>query len=69
MGRKEAKGRLNVDDFKRAMNGVYTTSVGIDTLDEAPDAYKPMDAIVPLISDTVEILKVIRPAYNFKASE
>lgn len=69
MGRKEAKGRLNVDDFKRSMDGVYTTSVGIDTLDEAPDAYKPMDAIVPLISDTVEILKVIRPVYNFKASE
>ena len=69
MGRREAKKKLNVDDFKQAMEGVYTTSVSADTIDEAPAAYKPMDAIVPLISDTVEILDIIRPVYNFKAAE
>ena len=69
MGRREAKEKLSVEDFKQTMNGVYTTSVSAYTLDEAPDAYKPMDAIVHLISDTVEVLNIIRPVYNFKAAE
>lgn len=69
MSRREARENLSVDDFKQTMNGVYTTSVSADTIDEAPAAYKPMDAIVPLISDTVEVLSIIRPVYNFKAAE
>lgn len=69
MSRMEAKKKLHLDSFRRTMQGVYTTSVGVDALDEAPEAYKPMDAIVPLIGDTVEVQKVIRPVYNFKASE
>lgn len=69
MSRREARENLSVDDFKQTMIGVFTTSVSADTIDEAPAAYKPMDAIVPLISDTVEIMKIIRPVYNFKAAE
>lgn len=51
------------------MQGIYTTSVGEDTLDECPMAYKSMDDIVNNITDTVDILKVIKPIYNFKAGE
>ena len=48
--------------------GVYSTSVTKDTIDESPFAYKPMEEIVENIKDTVEIINVIRPIYNFKAS-
>lgn len=68
-GRMEAKRRFGVDEFKESMEGIYTTSVGEDTLDECPMAYKSMDDIVNNITDTVDILKVIKPVYNFKASE
>jgi hypothetical protein len=51
------------------MEGIYTTSVSAETLDECPMAYKPMESIVENIGDTVDILKVIKPIYNFKASE
>ena len=50
------------------MSGIYTTSVNEFTLDESPMAYKPMDEIVSNIGDTVDILKVIKPVYNFKAN-
>ena len=49
------------------MSGIYTTSVNEFTLDESPMAYKPMDEIISNIGDTVDILKVIKPVYNFKA--
>ena len=49
------------------MAGVYTSSVGQSTLDEAPAVYKPADEIKSLIGDTVDILHHIRPVYNFKA--
>lgn len=51
------------------MAGIYTTSVGKSTLDECPMAYKSMEDIVGNIGETVEIEKVIRPVYNFKAGE
>ena len=51
------------------MEGIYTTSVGQDTLDECPMAYKPIDTIVNNIRPTVDIIKIIRPVYNFKAGE
>lgn len=68
-GRMAAMTRFTVDEFRESMDGIYTTSVGLDTLDECPMAYKSMDDIVQNISDTVDILKVIKPIYNFKASE
>ena len=68
-GRMAAKKNFSVEEFKQSMEGVYTTSVGEDTLDECPMAYKSMDDIMNNITDTVDILKVIKPIYNFKASE
>lgn len=66
-GRMEAKRRFSVEEYRESMDGIFTTSVGDDTLDECPMAYKPMEAIVDNIGDTVDILKVIKPAYNFKS--
>ena len=51
------------------MNGIFTTSVNTSTIDESPMAYKPMDEIIENIKDTVEIIQIIKPIYNFKASE
>jgi len=69
MSRNQAKETLNMDEFKDVMRGIYTTSVSNDTLDEAPMAYKNMDDIIKHIGDTVEIVDIIKPIYNFKASE
>lgn len=69
MSRSEAKAVFTVDEFAESMEGIYTTSVGTGTLDECPMAYKSMNDIVGNIGDTVDILKVIKPIYNFKASE
>ncbi len=68
MSRTEARKVLDLDEFIRDMDGIYTTSVGKSTLDEAPSAYKPMEAILDEIGDTVEVLKIIKPVYNFKAN-
>lgn len=69
MSRSEAKASFTVSEFKKQMAGIYTTSVSSGTLDECPMAYKPMDAIIGCIGDTVEINDIIRPIYNFKAGE
>ena len=69
MSRHKAREVVSLDEFKNCMDGIFTTSVGVDTLDEAPMVYKPMDEIVTNIKDTVEIEKIIKPVYNFKASE
>ena len=67
LSRKDAKELIDLDEYKKQMKGIYTSSVGLTTLDEAPDAYKPADEIKSLIGDTVEILHHIKPVYNFKA--
>ncbi len=67
MSRSAAKESFTVSEFKKQMKGIYTTSVNQNTLDECPMAYKGMDDIVGNIGDTVQIDKVIRPIYNFKA--
>ena len=67
LSRGQAKDNISMDDFKETMRGIYSTSVTESTLDEAPMAYKPMDEIVQNIQDTVEIVHVIKPIYNFKA--
>ena len=69
MSRNQAKETLNIDDYKESMKDIYTTSVNEETLDEAPMVYKPMEEIIDCIGDTVEIVKIIKPIYNFKASE
>lgn len=67
--RSEAKDYFTVEEFKAEMRGVYTTTVGMSTLDESPMVYKPAAEIMRLIRPTVEIEKVIKPVYNFKAGE
>ena len=67
MSRADAKQSFTVSEFKKEMDGIFTTSVGRDTLDECPMAYKPIEAIMDNIGDTVDVQKIIRPIYNFKA--
>ena len=69
MSRKQAKNSIAMDDFKHSMEGVFTTSVNESTLDESPMAYKPAEEIIELVKDTVDVAEVIKPIYNFKASE
>ena len=69
MSRAQAKESFTVSQFKQEMSGIYTTSVGRDTLDECPMAYKPMESILQNIAVTVDVHKIIRPIYNFKAGE
>jgi RNA-splicing ligase RtcB len=69
MSRSAAKKNLSLDEFKRSMKGVYTTTAGAATLDEAPMAYKPAEEIIANIKDSVDLIKIIKPVYNFKAAE
>lgn len=69
MSRSKAKATLSMDEFREEMSGVYTTSVDTSTIDESPMAYKPMDEIIRLIEPTVEILEIVKPKINWKASE
>ena len=69
MSRSAAKQSFTVSEFRKQMNGIYSTSVNKETLDECPMAYKGMDEIVKNITDTAVIDNVLRPIYNFKASE
>ncbi len=67
--RSQAKQSFTVSEFKKQMQGIYTTSVSAQTLDECPMAYKSLDDIAGNIADTVDIIEVIKPIYNFKAGE
>ena len=69
MSRIEAKKKVSMANYEESMSGIFTTSVSEDTLDECPMAYKPMDEIVKNIAPTVEIERIIKPIYNFKAGE
>ena len=69
MSRGEAKQTFTVSEFKKQMDGIYTTSVGRATLDECPMAYKGMEDILENIGPTAEVTRIIRPIYNFKAGD
>nr|DAL61239.1 MAG TPA_asm: tRNA-splicing ligase RtcB [Caudoviricetes sp.] len=69
LSRIKAKENLNIEEFKASMVDVWSSCVNKDTLDESPMAYKSLKDIVPNIKDTVDIVEVIKPIYNFKASE
>lgn len=69
MSRKKAKETINVADFEQSMQGIYTTSVCAETLDEAPMVYKSMQEIIDCIKPTVDIVEIIKPVYNFKAKQ
>ena len=68
LSRSKAKELLTVEEFEESMKGIYTTCVGTSTLDESPMAYKTLEEIQGLIGDTVDIVDVIKPVYNFKAN-
>ena len=67
MSRTKAKEKLELEEFRKSMEGIYTTSVSNKTIDEAPMAYKPKEAIIDALSDTADIIEIIKPIYNFKA--
>ena len=67
MSRHDAHQSITLEQFQASMEGIYTTSVCAETIDESPMAYKPMEEIVECLQPTVEIDKIIRPIYNFKA--
>lgn len=69
MSRTEAKKALNMEEYKASMVGVYTTSVSESTIDEAPMAYKSLEDIIDVIRDTVDIIDIMKPVYNFKAGD
>ena len=69
MSRTAAKNTLSMDEYRETMKGVYTTSVNDSTLDEAPMAYKSLDDIIDVIRDSVDVVDILRPVYNFKASD
>ena len=69
MSRSNAKKSLSMEEYRKEMEGIYTTSVNEDTLDEAPMAYKSLNDIIDVIEETVDVIEVLKPIYNFKASE
>ena len=69
MSRKQAFTNLSLDEYKKSMENIFSTCVNEDTLDESPMSYKNMDEIVSNISPTADIIKIIKPIYNFKAAE
>ena len=69
MSRAAARQSLSLEAYKTAMAGVYTTSVSESTIDEAPMAYKSLDDILDVVSESVDVLDILKPVYNFKASD
>lgn len=69
MSRSAAKKKLSLEEYRTSMAEVYTTSVNESTLDEAPMAYKSLEDIIDVIQDSVDVVDIIKPVYNFKASE
>ncbi|SEG19632.1 RNA-splicing ligase RtcB, repairs tRNA damage [Eubacterium ruminantium] len=69
MSRTVAKNTLSMEEYKEKMQGVYTTSINENTLDEAPMAYKSLADIIDTVRESVDVIEVLKPIYNFKASE
>ena len=69
MSRTKAKSTLSMEEYRETMKGVYTTSINEQTLDEAPMAYKSLEDIIDVIRESVDVIDIMKPGYNFKASE
>ena len=69
MSRMKAKQALSMKAYQETMKGIYTTSVTQATLDEAPMAYKSLEDIINVIGESVEIIEILKPIYNFKSLE
>lgn len=68
MSRSKARENINIEEYRKVMEGIYTTSVNESTLDEAPMAYKSLEDIIEVIRESVEIIEIMKPIYNFKAN-
>ena len=68
MSRTAARNSLNLEEYRKVMEGIYTTSVNEQTIDEAPMAYKSLNDIIDVIRETVDVVEVLKPIYNFKAN-
>ncbi len=68
MSRTGARQRLSLEEYEKAMEGIYTTSVSEATLDEAPMAYKALEDIIDVIRESVDVVDIMKPVYNFKAA-
>lgn len=69
MSRSMAKKTVNIDEYKEAMAGIYTTSVNESTIDESPMVYKSLEDIIDVIDESVDIIDIIKPVFNFKAAD
>lgn len=69
LSRNQAKKQITIEEYKKSMEGIYSTSVTQNTIDESPMAYKPMEEIIAKIGDTIKIDKIIKPIYNYKNSK
>jgi len=69
LSRSAARSRLSMEEYAESMKGIYTTSVNPSTLDEAPMAYKSLSDIVDVVAESVRIIEIIQPIYNFKAAD
>ena len=67
LSRLQAKSSITIDEFKKSMEGIYSSSISENTLSESPMAYKPIDTILNNIKDTVKVLDIAKPVYNFKS--
>ena len=67
MSRSQAKATLSMEEYQKTMEGIYTTSVSQSTLDESPMAYKSLEDILDSVQESVDIIDVLKPIYNFKA--
>ena len=68
MSRTRARDVIEMEDYRKAMEGIYTTSVNPSTLDEAPMAYKSLEDIIDVIEESVDVIEVLKPVFNYKAS-
>ena len=68
MSRSKARDVIEMEDYRKSMEGIYTTSVSTATLDEAPMAYKSLEDIIDVIEESVDVIEVLRPVFNYKAS-
>ena len=66
LSRQQAKKMLDIEEYKNFMKGIYTTSISLDTLDEAPQAYKSVEDILDVVKETVDVIEVLKPVYNYK---
>lgn len=69
LSRSAARQQLSMEEYAETMKGIYTTSVSPETIDEAPMAYKSLSDIVDVVAESVDIIDIIKPIYNFKAAD